>query len=161
MTTTVPSSGGRGPGPSKGRKRKNDESTTTKTVIDSGSSKRQNNQLPNNLPQLQNLIKRDPESYKDEFNQQYRHFQATLAVFKLSPAVYNQSLEELSMFLAQVAKCYGDELSGFPQTLIDVLREHSTVLNPDMRLSFCRALILLRHKGLLAPAGKTLLPKSP
>ena len=28
---------------------------------------RQNNQLPNNLPQLQNLIKRDAESYKDEF----------------------------------------------------------------------------------------------
>jgi hypothetical protein len=27
---------------------------------------RHNNQLPNNLPQLQNLIKRDPISYKDE-----------------------------------------------------------------------------------------------
>lgn len=27
---------------------------------------RHNNQLPNNLPQLQNLIKRDPESYKEE-----------------------------------------------------------------------------------------------
>ena len=25
-----------------------------------------NNKLPNNLPQLQNLIKRDPGSYKDE-----------------------------------------------------------------------------------------------
>jgi hypothetical protein len=27
---------------------------------------RHNNQLPDNLPQLQNLIKRDPASYKDE-----------------------------------------------------------------------------------------------
>lgn len=27
---------------------------------------RHNNQLPNNLPQLQNLIKRDPASYKEE-----------------------------------------------------------------------------------------------
>lgn len=27
---------------------------------------RHNNQLPENLPQLQNLIKRDPESYKEE-----------------------------------------------------------------------------------------------
>ena len=25
-----------------------------------------NNQLPNNLPQLQNCIKRDPSGYKDE-----------------------------------------------------------------------------------------------
>jgi protein SDA1 len=36
---------------------------------------RHNNQLPNNLPQLQNLIKRDPVSYKDEvsfhFNVEY------------------------------------------------------------------------------------------
>jgi len=144
MTTSMPSGGG------KSRKRKNEEKPSdTSDVV---STKRQNNQLPNNLPQLQNLIKRDPDSYKDEFQQQYRHFQATLAVFKLSPAVYNQSLEELSIFLAQVAKCYREDLSGFPQTLIDVLREHSTVLNADMRLSFCRALILLRHKGLLAPA---------
>ena len=30
--------------------------------------------------------------------------------------------------------------------------KHSTVLNTDMRLSFCRALILLRHKELLQPA---------
>ena len=104
---------------------------------------------------MQNLIKRDPDSYKDEFQQQHRHFQATLEVFKLSPAVYNQSLEELSIFLARVAKCYSQELATYPQVLIDVLREHSTVLNPDMRLSFCRALILLRHKGLLHRQAKS------
>ena len=46
---------------------------------------RQGNQLPNNLPQLQNLIKRDSESYKEEFQQQLRHFNSTLAVFELSP----------------------------------------------------------------------------
>ena len=46
---------------------------------------RQGNQLPNNLPQLQNLIKRDAESYKEEFQQQLRHFNSTLAVFELSP----------------------------------------------------------------------------
>ncbi len=43
-------------------------------------AKRQNNQLPNNLPQLQNLIKRDAESYKEEFQQQFRHFQWVLAL---------------------------------------------------------------------------------
>lgn len=29
-------------------------------------NRKRNNQLPDNLPQLQNLIKRDPASYKDE-----------------------------------------------------------------------------------------------
>ena len=36
-------------------------------------SNRSSNKLPNNLPQLQNLIKRDPTSYKDEFLQQHRY----------------------------------------------------------------------------------------
>ena len=50
-------------------------------------SRRHNNQLPNNLPQLQNLIKRDPESYKEEFQQQWRHFDSTLQVFELNPGI--------------------------------------------------------------------------
>lgn len=63
---------------------------------------RHNNQLPDNLPQLQNLIKRDPESYREEFQQQYRHFLSTLEVFRLSPDQQNKSLDELVMFIAQV-----------------------------------------------------------
>ena len=86
-------------------------------------SKRQNNQLPNNLPQLQNLIKRDPESYREEFLQQLRHFSSTLQVFELTPTEFNENLDELIMFLAQVAKCYPEDLSQYPQTLIDLLRK--------------------------------------
>ena len=115
-------------------------------------AKRQSNQLPNNLPQLQNLIKRDSESYKEEFQQQLRHFNSTLAVFELTPDKFNESLDELIMFLAQVAKCYQEELAEFPNTLVNLLEKHATVLDGDMRLSICRALILLRNKSLLAPA---------
>jgi len=115
-------------------------------------AKRVSNQLPNNLPQLQNLIKRDPESYKDEFLQQYRHFKSTLEVFDLSPDKFNSNLDELVMFLAQVAKCYQEDLKEFPETLVEALRKHSTVIDPDMRLSFCRSLILLRNKNLISPA---------
>jgi len=115
-------------------------------------AKRQSNQLPNNLPQLQNLIKRDSESYKEEFEQQLRHFNSTLAVFELTPDQFNESLDELVMFLAQVAKCYQEELSEFPATLVNLLEKHATILDGDMRLSICRALILLRNKALIAPA---------
>jgi len=115
-------------------------------------AKRQSNQLPNNLPQLQNLIKRDSESYKEEFQQQLRHFNSTLAVFELTPDQFNESLDELVMFLAQVAKCYQEELSEFPATLVSLLEKHATILDGDMRLSICRALILLRNKALIAPA---------
>ena len=114
-------------------------------------SSRQNNQLPHNLPQLQNLIKRDAESYKDEFQQQFRHFESTLKVFELNPSEFNKALDEQVMFLAQVAKCYPEDLEEYPSKLIGILNKHSTVLHPDMRLSLCKALILLRHKDLLTP----------
>ena len=50
------------------------------------------------------------------------------------------------MFLAQVAKCYQQDLSEFPAQLVNMLEKHATVLDANMRLSFCRALILLRNK---------------
>lgn len=72
---------------------------------------RHNNQLPDNLPQLQNLIKREPESYREEFLQQYQHYQSVLEVFQLAPDQQNKSLDELIMFVAQV--CLGKSLLIF------------------------------------------------
>ena len=34
------------------------------------------------------------------------------------------------MFLAQVAKCYPVEMSDYPQRLVDLLKKHSTVIDP-------------------------------
>lgn len=113
--------------------------------------RKHNNQLPNNLPQLQNLIKRDPVSYHEEFMQQYHHFQSTIEVFQLSPEQMNKTLDEVVMFMAQVAHCYPKDLETFPQTIIELLQKHNTVLHNEMRMTFCRALILLRNKNLLAP----------
>uniref|UniRef100_A0A1A9W0Z4 Protein SDA1 n=1 Tax=Glossina brevipalpis TaxID=37001 RepID=A0A1A9W0Z4_9MUSC len=110
---------------------------------------RHNNQLPDNLPQLQNLIKRDAESYKDEFQQQYRHFLSSLEVFALSPGEENKSLDELVIFIAQVAQCYPAECLQFPQHLVDLLKNHATTLHPGMRNCFVKALILMRNKSLI------------
>lgn len=112
---------------------------------------RHNNQLPNNLTQLQNLIKRDPESYKEEFHQQLVHFDTTLEIFNLNPTQYNKKLDEQSMFLAQVAQCFLEEMKLFPQKIVDILKTHNTILHNDMRLSLCKCLILLRNKNFITP----------
>lgn len=112
---------------------------------------RHNNQLPNNLTQLQNLIKRDPDSYKEEFHQQLAHFETTLEIFNLNPTQYNKKLDEQAMFLAQVAQCFLGEMKLFPQKIVDVLKTHNTVLHNDMRLSLCKCLILLRNKNFITP----------
>lgn len=112
---------------------------------------RHNNQLPNNLTQLQNLIKRDPDSYKDEFHQQLAHFETTLEIFNLNPSQYNKKLDEQAMFLAQVAQCYLNVMKTFPQKIVDILKTHNTVLHNDMRLALCKCLILLRNKNFITP----------
>ncbi|KAF6733157.1 SDA1-like protein [Oryzias melastigma] len=116
-------------------------------------SGRQNNKLPNNLPQLQNLIKRDPQSYVDEFLQQYRHFQSNLQIFKLQPDKPNKELAELVTFLSQIAHCYKQQLSTFPKELSELLMSYHTVIEPDLRMNFCKALILLRNKDLIDPTN--------
>ncbi|CAL8279001.1 unnamed protein product [Merluccius merluccius] len=116
-------------------------------------SGRQGNKLPNNLPQLQNLIKRDPGSYIEEFLQQYRHYQSNVQIFKLQPNKPNKELSDLVMFLAQVGHCYVEHLATFPQELTGLLLGHHTVLDVDLRMTFCKALILLRNKDLINPTG--------
>uniref|UniRef100_A0A7N6FJ52 Protein SDA1 n=1 Tax=Anabas testudineus TaxID=64144 RepID=A0A7N6FJ52_ANATE len=98
-------------------------------------SGRQNNKLPNNLPQLQNLIKRDPQSYVEEFLQQYRHYQSNVEIFKLQPDKPNKELADLVMFLAQVGHCYLEHMSAFPQELSELLLGHHKVLESDLRMT--------------------------
>uniref|UniRef100_A0AAX7VP46 Protein SDA1 n=1 Tax=Astatotilapia calliptera TaxID=8154 RepID=A0AAX7VP46_ASTCA len=116
-------------------------------------SGRQNNKLPNNLPQLQNLIKRDPQSYVEEFLQQYRHYQSNVQIFKLQPDKPSKELADLVMFLAQVGHCFPQQLSTFPKELSELLLSYHTVLEPDLRMTFCKALILLRNKDLIDASG--------
>ncbi|XP_076999256.1 protein SDA1 homolog isoform X2 [Tamandua tetradactyla] len=116
-------------------------------------STRNNNKLPNNLPQLQNLIKRDPPAYIEEFLQQYNHYKSNVEIFKLQPNKPSKELAELVMFMAQIGHCYPEHLRNFPQDLKDLLSYNHTVLDPDLRMTFCKALILLRNKNLINPSS--------
>lgn len=57
-----------------------------------------------------------------------------MAVFTLRPTDFNKSLDELVMFMAQVAHCYPSNLSTFAQELTDMLQTHGPVLDKDMRM---------------------------
>uniref|UniRef100_A0A8C4RFN5 Protein SDA1 n=1 Tax=Erpetoichthys calabaricus TaxID=27687 RepID=A0A8C4RFN5_ERPCA len=116
-------------------------------------SGRHNNKLPTNLSQLQNLIKRDPRSYTEEFLQQYRHYKSNVEIFKLQSDKPHKALADLVMFLAQVAHCYPEQLANYPQELKDLILCHHTVLDHELRMTFCKALILLRNKDLINPTS--------
>lgn len=59
--------------------------------------------LTSNLPQLQNLIKRDPVAYKEEFLQQWNHYNSIRQIFKINPDEQAQHYRELVTFISQVS----------------------------------------------------------
>ncbi|CAG8581659.1 1983_t:CDS:10 [Paraglomus brasilianum] len=89
--------------------------------------------LPTNLPQLQNLIKRDPVSYKEDFLQQFRHYESQLTIFKLKPDEDAEDFGSLVTFISQVAQCYPEETRAFPQQIIDILSENYQIMYPELR----------------------------
>ena len=114
-------------------------------------STRNRNNLPNNLAQLQNLIKRDPESYKEEFSQQWRHFRSNLELFALDPSQPNEAVSDLVMFIAQVVDRYQDLTAEFSDEIINILSSNYSVMNSELRMTICKALILLRNKNFASP----------
>jgi hypothetical protein len=76
-----------------------------------------------NLPQLQNLIKRDPVSYKEEFLQQWNHYNSIRQIFQINPADQASHFRELVTFISQVGS-----LSTYASDLIElVIRLRSSI----------------------------------
>jgi len=99
------------------------------------------------LPQLQSLMKKDPEAYEVEFDQQWKHFVSMMEIFKLKPQKPNGSFGEQVMFLAHVSPSFPGKGAALPGELIGALDEHYEVMHTSMRQTLVQALILLRNRG--------------
>ena len=101
------------------------------------------------LAELQNLAKRDPESYKSDVLQQYRHYQSNLEIFKLNPSQDAKQFSELVNFLSAMASSFPLFLAKFPEEVCQLLDDHHLTMNSDLRNNLTKALILLRNRDLL------------
>jgi len=99
------------------------------------------------LPQLQSLMKKDPEAYQTEFDQQWAHFESMLEMFKLKPQKPQYSFSEQVMFLAHVCPSFPEKGQKLPDTLIGALNDHDEIMHPVMRSTLVQALILLRNRA--------------
>ncbi|KAI9183700.1 Severe Depolymerization of Actin [Blastocladiella emersonii ATCC 22665] len=106
-----------------------------------------------NLPQLQNLIKRDPVSYGSEFAQQLRYLESQLQLVAKSPHDPPQkALPELLSFIAQTVPSYHAKVpaaAAVPAQLMDLLRASATVIHPDTRRAIVSALVHLHNRGVV------------
>jgi len=122
--------------------------------------------LTSNLPQLQNLIKRDPPAYREEFLQQWNHYESISKIFQINPDEQAQHFRQLITFISQarcframttasltissqVAQCYPKETADFPVYLSSLLLENYSTLSQDTRKTLVQNLVILRNKRVI------------
>ena len=107
--------------------------------------------LPTNIILLQNVVRRDPESYYEEFLQQYSHYQSLRDIFLLNPSAdEGTEFADLIGFVSAVCNCYPKETANFPQELRTILLENHRALNSDLREKIIQCLTMLRNKDIIS-----------
>ncbi|OQV13785.1 Protein SDA1-like protein [Hypsibius exemplaris] len=108
-----------------------------------------------NLPQLQNLIKRDPLTYEAEYEQQMRQFESFVKIFASNPNEDHSHFDSLIIFLAHVSYCYPNKAKEFSEQMFEFLKTRYSDLSSGTRQALCKGLMLL-HKRAIIDAEKLL-----
>ena len=105
------------------------------------------------LPNLQNKIKRDPQSYHTDFLHQHIQYENQRQIFLQAPTSSAGSglisFRELIEVIAHVSDCYKEETKDFPRQLIEILSEHHALLEAELREKIVGSLVLLRKKEVI------------
>lgn len=117
--------------------------------------------LPTNFALLQNLVRRDPESYYEEFLQQYSHYESMRDIFLLNPSTEDsEEFMEVINFMSFVCSSYPKETANFPSELAAILSKNHAELDPELREKIVQCLVMLRNKDIITAEYliKTLFP---
>ena len=102
---------------------------------------------------LQYKIRRDPESYENDFKNQYSQYQTYYQLVLQSPSSAPNdnliSLKDLIDFIAHVAYCYPKLTKAFPSDLITLINQHHAELEPELREKVVGGLLLLRKNDIV------------
>lgn len=105
------------------------------------------------LTNLQHKIKRDPPSYKSEFQNQWLQYENQREIFMAAPTSTTEtgiiSFRDQIEFVAQVADCYKEETKDFPPQLMEILTTHHVNLEAELREKIVGSLVLLRKKDVI------------
>lgn len=107
--------------------------------------------LPTNIILLQNVVRRDPESYHEEFVQQYSHYESLRDIFLMNPAAdQGTDFADLIGFVSAVCGCYPKETAEFPEELKKILLSNHRSLTPEVREKIIQCLTMLRNKDIIS-----------
>lgn len=95
-------------------------------------------------------------SYIEDFRSQHYQYENHREIFMAAPSSATDtgiiSLRDLIDFVAHVAHCYPEITKEFPSELMQMLSQHHTVLEPDLREKIVTSLVMMRKKEIIDSA---------
>ncbi|KAG4419495.1 hypothetical protein IFR04_007369 [Cadophora malorum] len=116
------------------------------------------------LSSLQYKVRRDPQSYREDFQNQFEQYVSQRDIFLVSPTTAASSgivsFHDLIDFIAHVADCFPEDTQDFPDDLKTMLTLHHAELDSELREKIVGSLVLLRKKDIIDSANllNTLFP---
>lgn len=130
-----------------------------------------------NLPALQNLIKRDPKSYTEEFRSQWNHYESLRRIYASNAGIdgsngiggsvateskvvdaggrgtskeQEDKFVALLAFVTQLAPSYPSMTASLFQQISSLLLEHHPSIGREVRSSCVKSLVLLRNRDVIS-----------
>lgn len=111
--------------------------------------------LDTNLGLLQEMVRKDPQSYREEFEDRFFKFEQRIHLFDFDTVIHRKDIRtilDLVTFISGVANNFPEHGKKFAGYITKVLLEYGPGLEHDVRMSFTKAMVALRNKKIVTDA---------
>ena len=102
------------------------------------------------LPQYQDRVKRDKESYKEEFLKILKKFEEQFTIFLFDPSRKIKGFKELLLFFSHLSHLFKKETEFIPKGLCKIISENYLTIPHEIRLSIVESLSILCKSGIIS-----------
>ena len=103
------------------------------------------------LPAYQDRIKRDKETYKEEFLKVLKNFEEQFNIFLFDPSRKIKGFKELLLFFSHLASLFKKETEFIPKGLCKIISENYLTIPHEIRLTIVDCLSIICKAGILSP----------
>ena len=102
------------------------------------------------LPVYQDRVKRDKESYKEEFLKILKKFEEQFTIFLFDPSRKIKGFKELLLFFSHLSHLFKTETDFIPKGLCKILSENYLIIPHEIRLTIVDSLSIMCKSGILS-----------
>ena len=103
------------------------------------------------LPAYQDRVKREKDTYKEEFLKILKNFEEQFNIFLFEPSRKIKGFKELLMFFAHLSSLFPKETEFIPKGLCKIISENYLTIPHEIRLTIVDSLSIMCKAGILSP----------